>query len=46
MLWVELIMYFNPERNKNIIKKRKVEFELFSGSEIPRPIVAFFLRFK
>ena len=32
-------MYFQPERNKNRIRKGEVKYEMFSKAEMPRPII-------
>ena len=38
MVWVELLIYFEPESNKNRVGKRKVICEIFSEAEMLRPI--------
>ena len=41
MLWVELIMIFQPKRNIKQTKKGKVKYEIFSGGEEPRPFITY-----
>ena len=43
MLWVELIMFFQPERNKNRVIKRKVKYKISSGAQKPRQFITYLL---
>ena len=42
MLWVELITFFQPERNIKQSIKWKVKYEIFSGAETQK-IITFYL---
>ena len=44
MLWVELIMFFQPERNKNRVRTGKVKYEIFSGAGKPGQVITFLLQ--
>ena len=43
MLWIELVMFFNPNVIYNRVRKRNVKYDAFFGAEIPKPIITFLL---
>ena len=43
MLWVELKMLYQPERNTKQSNDRKGQTLIFSGAELPRPIKSYIL---
>ena len=42
-LWVELIIFFQADRNVKQSKKRKGQIRNISRAELPRPIIAYLL---
>ena len=41
MLWMELILFFQPERNKNRVGTGNVKFEVFSWTEMSKAIITY-----
>ena len=43
MLWVDLILFFQPDRNKKRKKTGEVTYERFSGAEMPMSFVTYLI---